>query len=148
MKRRLSINLAFVALIISALACNFPVGVTPTSTPTSTSIPTYIPTATITPTPTATDTATITPTPTNTPTFTPTPTITNTPPPPSPIPAKVCKTCQPRFRSAPGTAGRILRVLDEKVTMNIIGRTADNTWAQVILSDGKQGWVAVSFLDL
>lgn len=147
MKRRPWISLALVALVVSAPACNLPVGIAPTPAPTATPTVgvTHIPTATITPTPGPTDTPTATPTPTNTPLPTATPTNTSTP---SPIPAKVCKSCQPRFRASPGTAGRILRVLDENVTMNIIGRTADSTWAQVILSDGKQGWVAVSFLDL
>ncbi len=96
----------------------------------------------MTPTPTATGTPTITPTPTTT------PTITNTPPPPAPIQARICKGCQPRFRETPGTAGKIIRTLDNTVTLTITGRTADGVWAQVILADGRHGWVAAQFIDL
>lgn len=52
---------------------------TPTSMPTSTSVPTHTPPATSTPLPTDTPTVTDTPLPTNTPTITPTPTDTRTP---------------------------------------------------------------------
>jgi GDSL-like lipase/acylhydrolase family protein/SH3 domain-containing protein len=131
------------ALVLASLACNFPTAKpTPEANVPPTSGPTYIPTATITPTSTATGT------PTNT--FTPTasPTITNTPPPPPPIQARICKGCQPRFRQTPGTAGRIIRTLDDTVAVTIIGRTADGAWAQVVLDNGQQGWVATQFIDL
>jgi hypothetical protein len=39
-------------------------------------------------------------------------------------------------------------MLDESFTVTIIGRTADSTWAQVILSNSRQGWVSVRFIDL
>ncbi len=129
-------------LALAALACNLPIGKTPEPAPTATEAPTYIPTATITPTPTITDTSTVTPTRTATPTNTATPT------PQGPISARICKGCQPRFRQTPGTAGRIIRTLDDSVALTIIGRTADGSWSQVILQDGKQGWVATSFIDL
>ncbi len=132
-----------IILLLASIACNFPTGkATPEANPTPTTGPTYISTGTITPTSTATGTATNTPTPTAS------PTITDTPPPPSPIQARICKGCQPRFRQTPGTAGRIIRTLDDTFSVTILGRTADGAWAQVTLADGKQGWVAVQFIDL
>ena len=114
--------------------------VPPTFTSTPTPIP-YIPTATITPT--------FTPSiPTNTPTITLTPSFTLTPTPHPPIPVNACKTCQPWFRASPGTTGHIIKRLDDRVTLSVVGRTADNTWAQANLPDGRQGWVSTHFLDL
>ncbi len=138
---------ALIAVIASAIACNLQIGVppaTPTPSITPTDKPTYIPTATITPIPTTTLTPTpVTPTSTPPPSATPAPTNT-----PAPIPAKVCKGCQPRFRQTPGTAGKILATLTDKTSLVIIGRTADGAWVQVILDNGKQGWIAIQFIDL
>jgi hypothetical protein len=142
--------LILAALAAAAVGCNLTNDVNriPEATPTPTAGLTYIPTATITPTPTSTGTPTITPTPSSTPLPTFTPTNTNTPLPPTPIQARICKTCKPWFRMTPGTAGRIIRMLDETYSFTIIGRTADSAWAQVILANGKQGWVSTKFIDL
>jgi GDSL-like Lipase/Acylhydrolase family/Bacterial SH3 domain len=131
-----------IIVLLLALACNLPTSLTPAPDLSPTTGSTFIPTATITPTATATGTAT------NTPPATATPTITNTPPPPGPIQARICKGCQPRFRDTPGTAGRIIRSLDDTFAVTIIGRTADGAWAQVILAGGRRGWVATQFVDL
>ncbi len=141
-------SLIVVAVLLAAsLSCNLQIGVppAPTVTPTPTLSASYIPTATITPTPTVTDTPTQTDTPLP---ASDTPTQTNTPPPATPIQASVCKGCQVRFRTTPGTAGRIMKMLDETYSVTIIGRTEDGTWLEVLLADGKHGWVSTQFIDL
>jgi len=89
---------------------------------------------------------------------TPAPTLTRTPfalPSPRPaatatplaVAARVCPTCSMlRLRGTPGTAGDILTLLAAEAPLQVIGRTADNRWAQVITADGMQGWVATSYL--
>jgi uncharacterized protein YraI len=39
-------------------------------------------------------------------------------------------------------------MLDAGTPLTIIGRTADNTWVQVVLDDGRNGWVAAQYLDI
>jgi hypothetical protein len=137
------------ALIASTIACNLQIGITPTPTPslTPTTGLTYIPTATVTPTPTITPTNTPV-TPTQTPLPTATPTSSYTPSPPKPIQANICKGCKVNFRVTPGTAGRIIKMLDETVIISIIGRTDDGTWLQVTLTDGRVGWLSAQFVVL
>lgn len=121
-------------------------------------VPTVAPTLTNTPFifPSITTTATWTNTPFVTyappPTFTPVIVQTNTPL-PTAIPTtalpggQVCETCgQLRLRDAPGTAGGIITTLAANTPLSIIGRTADNTWVQVVLADGNSGWVASEYL--
>jgi hypothetical protein len=46
-----------------------------------------------------------------------------------------------RLRQSPGTAGAVLDSLSALDLLQVIGRTADNAWYQVIAPSGKQGWV-------
>lgn len=82
------------------------------------------------------------------PTFTPV--IFATPVPTSSAPgALVCASCsQLRLRDAPGTAGKITSFLDANTTLSIIGRTVDNVWVQVVVPDGRNGWVAAQYLTI
>lgn len=85
------------------------------------------------------------------PTNTPRPTRTPTPGPTEPaLTARLCVDCtRVRLRATPGTAGEILSVLDENAQLNLIGRTADNKWVQVlVLPGGVGGWVSTQFLRL
>jgi uncharacterized protein YraI len=79
-----------------------------------------------------------------------TPVIYPTTPYPTALPgAQVCATCsQLRLRASPGTAGDVVAMLDAGTPLAIIGRTADNTWVQVVLDDGRNGWVATQYLDI
>jgi uncharacterized protein YraI len=72
-----------------------------------------------------------------------------TPYPTAPPSAQVCATCsQLRLRSSPGTAGDVVTMLNAGMPLSIIGRTADNAWVQVVLDDGRNGWVAAQYLDI
>ena len=84
------------------------------------------------------------------PSFTPQPSRTPIPPSVTPIPqAKVCGDCGGlRLRSGPGTSSEVLGELSALEPLQIIGRTADNSWVQVVLADGRTGWVSSSYLDL
>ncbi|PJF35419.1 MAG: hypothetical protein CUN49_10645 [Candidatus Thermofonsia Clade 1 bacterium] len=60
------------------------------------------------------------------------------------IESRICDTCQPYLRESPGTAGRILGRLDQTVTFQAVGRSADSTWLQVNLTNDprrRSGWV-------
>ena len=67
------------------------------------------------------------------------------------IPARLCPDCQRvRLRSSPGTAGQILDFLDANTEMFITGRTSDNQWIKVELTDrdGFTGWISAQFARL
>ncbi len=129
-----------------------PVTSTYTPFPTQTAVPPQvtIPTQTTFPTQTTVPPATF-PQP---PTFTPVVYWTNTPLPTVVQPtavssAQVCGSCGGlRLRETPGTAGTILGELEEYTPMQIIGRTEDNKWVQIVLQDGRNGWVSVGYLAL
>ncbi len=53
-----------------------------------------------------------------------------------------------RLRKSPGTAGEVIRELPATTTLALLGRTADNTWLQVVTAQGEQGWVAAAYVDL
>lgn len=53
-----------------------------------------------------------------------------------------------RLRQSPGTAGTVLTQLDALVPLDLIGRTSDNFWLQVIAEDGQQGWVMQRYVDV
>ncbi len=117
---------------------------TPTYTPTST--PTEIPT--VQPTETTTPTATLV-IPTITPTPTATPTSTNTP---TPLPLE-----PPRVKAVTGTilvlAGpdiqnEALGTLVYQEEGEIVGKTKNGEWLEIITSQGKQGWVAPCEVEL
>jgi uncharacterized protein YraI len=126
--------------------------------PTATVTPLLMPTVTPTHTPTSTPfvvvgpptTAVVVPTYTFVPppTFTPmiptlTPTLTET----VAVSAAVCPSCSfLRLRASAGTAGEIVGELTANTPMMIIGRVTDNSWVQIVLNDGRTGWVASQYL--
>jgi len=126
----------------------------PTSPPTQTSAPTLTPTSR--PTQTTAPSLTPTPFPTATvapqtyappPTFTPVIYWTYTPSPTSVPLSYVCESCEfLNFRATPGTAGDLIKKLDAKTPLKIIGRTADDAWLEVIIPDGTIGWVYSAYV--
>ena len=144
-----------------------PLTTTPTLTivPTITRTPFQFPTWTQSPAPspspifTPTSTLTTVPMPTNTqaptntfaqpPTFTPVVFATLTPS-STPLPSgQVCETCNNlRLRDKPGTAGSVIDMLSAGTPVTIVGRTEDNTWIQVVLVDGRTGWVSAEYVVL
>jgi hypothetical protein len=145
------------SLLLLLSACNSAPLNLPTPTPFEILIlppaQTFVPTPTPSLTPTATATATITPTPSQTllPSETPLPSPVLPSMTPLPVAAiggaiesRICDTCQPYLRESPGTAGRILGRLDQTVTFQAVGRSADSTWLQVNLTNDPRrrfGWV-------
>ncbi len=156
------VGLILIAVIAGAVltGCNFsadepeptlpptrPVVVVPTIAPSPTQPPTFTPAPTHTPTDTPIPSETPIP-PTGTPYVPPTGTAV-LPTPTTISSAYVCATCgQLRFRNGPGSAGSITSYLAANTPLNIIGRTADNAWVQVVLNDGSTGWVAAQYVDL
>ena len=123
----------------------------PSATPLPTS-PTVLPLATlmpsVTPAPSLTPSLTRTPFvfPTLAPTRTPAPTGSPTP---AAVAARVCPTCGfLRLRGTPGTGGEVLRHLAADAPLELIGRTEDAAWVQVITEDGARGWVAADYLSV
>lgn len=85
----------------------------------------------------STATATSTPPPTATPTITPTPALM----------ARVSASVPTlRLRAAPGTTGEIITELQPDTLMTLVGRTADNTWLQVVTIDDQAGWVSAAYV--
>jgi uncharacterized hydrophobic protein (TIGR00271 family) len=120
--------------------------VTPTPTPLPTSTPTPIPTATPMPTPPPSPTPRPTPTPRPRPTPLPTPTA--TPPPPSYAVVAGTGGQGVNVRASAGLSATIA-ALREGTVVQLTGETrsaAGLTWTQVILTDGRVGWIAQSFL--
>jgi len=92
-------------------------------------------------------------TPTLTPTLgpTPTPSFTFTPPAtaaPLLIAAKVSADGDGlRLRQQPGTAGAVLGLLSATTPLTATGRTDDDAWMQVTVSDGRAGWVLAQYVE-
>jgi hypothetical protein len=106
---------------------------TPLPTPTDTPLP---PTETPLPEPTAAPTATPVLEPTATPTETP-------------LSQPQASTTSPiNVRSGPGTVYPVVSQLQPGRPVDILGRNADRTWWQVLLSNGSEGWVAASVVDV
>lgn len=129
-----------------------------TTAPTATATPTATPSQT--PTPTATHTPTATYTPSLTVTDTPTPTTTVLPPttafptatptiPPQPRDAEVIPAGDGlRLRAGPGLSAAVLANLAALTPLRITGRTADNTWIQVLTPQNQSGWVSGAYLSI
>lgn len=104
---------------------------------TATPLPVFPPTNT--PRPTRTPTMVLTPTPTFTLTVAAQATS-------APIPAGLCSDCsRVRVRATPGTAGNIVIIINSDARFNIIGRTEDSEWIQIMMADGVSGWIAARF---
>lgn len=119
---------------------------TPTESPSPTETATETPTATTTPTETATETPTVTRTPTATATPSASPSPTETPLLPV-LPVEEERAVlggAPRInvRSGPGITFDIIAVLNAGTDVTIIGQTPDGSWKQVIIPDGRRGWIA------
>ena len=117
---------------------------TPTPVPTDTPIPvpsdTPMPTPTDTP-PLPTDTPTITPSPTPeaTSTFTLTPT---------PEARAVVNVASVNFRAGPGQVYNRISYLYKNDELDVIGRTFDGQWLEVVTKDGVKGWISITVVDL
>lgn len=80
---------------------------------------------------------------------TPTPTITLAPQvQPTPLPDAVVNTNSLNVRNNPGQGAPILTSVSRDTTLTIVGRLADNSWLQVMLPNGTQGWVFTNLLRL
>jgi hypothetical protein len=56
-----------------------------------------------------------------------------------------------RLRETPGTAGRFIEWLDDKIAFRTFGRDQDGTWLQIEVKNdrkGRKGWIARQFTDL
>ncbi len=112
-------------------------------------LPSLTPTLTQTPLPTAPPTATplILPTRTPLPSLTPSIAAPTSPPATATPRAAVCPSCGGlRLRDRPGTGGDIITMLESNTPLNVIGRTSDNNWVQVITPDGTIGWVSAEYV--
>ncbi len=106
---------------------------TATQVPTDTPVP---PTETPTPEPTATPTSTSAPEPTATGTATP-------------VSQPQASTTSPiNVRSGPGTVYPVVAQLQPGRPVDILGRSGDRAWWQVLLPNGSEGWVAASVVDV
>jgi hypothetical protein len=83
------------------------------------------------------------PTPSASPTLEPSPTHTPT------LAAQVIVSGQGlRLRASPGTAGEIIIELDALSTLQVVGRTEDGAWLQVITASGANGWVSAAYVEV
>lgn len=114
----------------------------PTFRPIVTAAPSLTPTLTRTPFALPTAAPTLTPVPSHTPAPSDTPT-------PSAIAGRVCETCWSlRLRITPGTGGEILTHLEASAPLELVGRTDDGAWVEVITEGGQHGWVSAEYLDV
>lgn len=65
---------------------------------------------------------------------------------PAPTAIGVVNTSALNVRSGPGIAFGVVAVLSSGQSVQLIGRTADSSWAQVRLYNGVTGWVNASYL--
>ena len=114
------------------------------STSSATASPTN--TATVPPVSTATPSATATPTSTKTPTPAPTTTPSPTPAPTSvPVPMTIAAR-RAFLRAGPDINYRILDFPDRGTAVSVIARNGDSSWYNVVLADGRRGWLHVDVL--
>jgi LysM repeat protein len=53
-----------------------------------------------------------------------------------------------RLRRSPATTADVVTKLPASTALNLLGRTADNNWLQVSLSDGTSGWVMAQYVNV
>ena len=123
--------LSILVLICALSACNLPSNVPVTETPTSAF--TLTPTLFL---------STETPTQTLPPSNTPPPTITSTPTVPVALPRDAAVNC----RLGPGTGWIVLSGLNQGASSQIVGKSGDGGWWQIIdpLNSARRCWVATS----
>ncbi len=113
------------------------VAMAPTATPLPTSTDTPMPpTETPTPEPTAAPTSTAAPEPTATATATPL------------AQPQASSASAINVRGGPGTVYPVVGQLQPGQPVDILSRNGDQTWWQVLLSNGNEGWVAASVVDV
>ncbi|MCA9931358.1 MAG: SH3 domain-containing protein [Anaerolineales bacterium] len=61
-------------------------------------------------------------------------------------PTAVVNTGALNVRSGPGIGYDIVTVVNQGVTVTLLGRNANSTWAKIQVSDGRQGWVNASLI--
>ncbi len=169
--RRCTVMLVILLVVLAGCNSNSATENEPTPQPSQPAVFVNTPVPTLTPIPA--DTATPAVSPTAAPSVTPdSSAVTNTPPaaspsaPPADVPptsaagitatmaqptaasmVQVCETCsQLRVRQTPGSGGQVVTYLAANTPLNVIGRTADSAWLQVVMSDGSSGWVARQYL--
>ena len=121
----------------------------PTPAPTTTTVPvspTVPPTSTLVPSPTANPPAptstVLLPTPSPAPTARPSPTSTS---------EGVLATVQSvsvNVRAGPGIGHPVITVVKQGDRLPVTGRNGDSSWLEVTLSDGRNGWISVSLVQL
>lgn len=52
------------------------------------------------------------------------------------------------LRETPGTAGEVVTTLGALTPLTVVGRTADNSWLQVVTPAANRGWVLAEYLDV
>lgn len=111
------------------------IGVTSTAKPATT--------ATVRPATASPERPTATPQPTGTATPTLAPTATPT------ITVQVAESASGlRLRATPGTAGEVIRELAALTVLQVLGRTADSAWLEVLTDAGDHGWVNAIYVTL
>ena len=113
----------------------------PSPTPTATDTPTH--TSTPMPTFTPTDTPTFTPEHTPTEAFTPTPTYT-----PTPDADAVITNASLNLREGPGERFRIIGSYRQGTLLTIVSKVQAGDWLEVILPDGKKGWMFAGLMQV
>ena len=53
-----------------------------------------------------------------------------------------------RLRATPTLTGAVLGYLDALTRLNVVGRTGDSAWLQVVTPSGQGGWVTTAWTDL
>jgi|GEM_PF-6379232 len=53
-----------------------------------------------------------------------------------------------RLRETPGTDGTVITLLEAFTPLNIVGRTADESWLEVTTPSGLQGWVSAEHVQV
>ncbi len=136
-------------ILLTAAACDAmesgsePIPPTATLAPIVSSTPRF----TATPIPTSTPLPTQTYTPSLTP-VAPTPTETVTPSPTPPILGVVASMQSVNIREGPGVTFGTIEALRPGTRVEVLGTNADGSWLNILMSDGRQGWISAALLRL
>ena len=136
-------------ILLAAGACDAiggnvePIPPTATLAPIVSSTPrfTATPIPSSTPIPTQTFTPSVTPVP-------PTATETFTPSPTPPILGVVASLQSVNIREGPGVDFGTIEALRPGTSVEVLGTNADGSWLNILLSDGRQGWISAALLRL
>ncbi len=52
-----------------------------------------------------------------------------------------------RLRTRPGAIGEVTLHLGERTPLDVVGRVWDSQWVQVVIPDGRMGWVMAQYVD-